>query len=94
MIRIDIREGKNGKYAWTCEGPLLSGLSRQPLLDACRALKLMGVDPRSHAGLFRKGRSKPDLFCTVECGSRYTVKEGDASGPKFAKFEEFPDRLR
>jgi len=73
------------------QGTSLRGLSHQPLLDACRAIKRMGGDPRARAGLFRKGRyGTPDLACTVAWGAGHTVAEDDVAPIRFEKFRPGP----
>jgi hypothetical protein len=67
----------------------ICGYSRQPLLDACRALKRMGVEPSEGIRVFRKGRSDFDLQTTVGFGSSQTVLETSKVGPRFVKFRPF-----
>jgi hypothetical protein len=59
MIRIEREvKGKNGKYRYRIpEYGLQSGPSRQPLLDACRAVLAMGGDPSREIGPFRELRA-------------------------------------
>ncbi len=88
MIRI-IRSaaGEGGKYLWTAAGTGVSGLSHQPLLDACRELKRMGYDPRRRIGMFRLGRDDFDLATTIGAGAELRIVE-DRGGPRFRKFED------
>lgn len=66
----------------------VSGKSRQPLLDACRAVKRAGGAPRRQIGLFRVGLSKPDIFTTVGFGASITVKqETTGSAPRFVPYK-------
>jgi hypothetical protein len=78
---------KASKWRWTCAELGLSGLSREPLLDACRAVKRMG-DQNQHRqiGLYRPGRDWSDLFCSVEVGTGLTVKENEKIGPVLVKW--------
>ena len=76
-----VRLGQNGNAS------TLEGYSRQPLLDACRELQRIGTPLTSPVGLFREGRSKPDLFCTVEAGAGLTVRE-DVT--RFCKWKPYP----
>ena len=84
MIRV-IRgaEVKPGIWAYSVARYGVEGRSRQPLLDACRQLKRMGVAMDERAGLFREGREQPDLTCRVGVGADLTV---DEAGPRFAKW--------
>jgi hypothetical protein len=75
-------QGVNG-----VDGDFVDGCSREPLLDACRKLKRMGVDPLSQIGLFHVGSSDWALRTTVGCGSSFTV---DNRTTRFKKFKEFP----
>ena len=77
FIRVQIGDAMNGHNKWYWEvalsaeaqGRPLSGVSRTPLLDACRAIKRMGGDANAIVGLFREGRDFPDMTCTVGAGS-------------------------
>lgn len=75
------------QWVWKVDQPALEGLSRQPLLDACRELKRIGVPPGVVCGLFRKGRDQPDLTCTVGSGAAVRV---DEAGPLFRKWAPHP----
>ena len=92
MIRVELGEEvhRRGKWRWSAGGGALSGLSRQPLLDACRALKRMGAAGDTVVGLFRAGRTIPDLTCRVRWGVRKTVNE---EGPWFKKWKPRPAEL-
>ena len=92
MIRVELGEEvhRRGKWRWSTGGGALSGLSRQPLLDACRALKCMGAAGDTFVGLFRAGRTIPDLTCRVRWGARKTVNE---EGPWFKKWKPRPADL-
>jgi hypothetical protein len=91
MIRVEIEEiaNRGGIYRYSAFGGAVEGCSRQPLLDACRQIKRMGGDPSARAGLFRAGRTKPDMVCTIEAGAALTVVENQTVGPRFGKFREF-----
>ena len=41
MIRVELGEEVkwHGRFRWTCPRYALSGISRQPLLDACREIQ-------------------------------------------------------
>jgi len=96
MIRVELGDEVKGqgkwryviKGLWNDGGDGMEHVSRTPLLDACRMLKSTGADTRRVVGLFRKGRSKPDLTCTVEAGAGVTVREDD--GPRFVKWNPYP----
>jgi hypothetical protein len=91
MLRIELGEEvkRRGRWAWSCAELGLSGVSHQPLLDACRAIKRMGGAPTQLAGLFRKGRSEADLSCVVGAGAGLTVREDQKIGPVFVKWRPF-----
>lgn len=85
MIRIEIeREVSPGIWAWVASiaGQTVGGRSRQPLLDACRALKRMGQDPATQIGLFWPGQPDWALRTTIGVGADLTVSE-PASGKGF-----------
>jgi hypothetical protein len=70
----------------------LSGKSRQPLLDACRQIKRargLTEEAQERAGLYRAGRSTPDLQCAVLVGANLSVTEPNQGRIHFAKFQEF-----
>jgi hypothetical protein len=58
----------------------IKGVSRQPLLNACRILKRMGVDGGGYCGLFRPGREDWDLRCKIGVGAELTVSDRAMSG--------------
>jgi len=89
MIEIEREEkSKKGRWAWQLRRrPEIRGLSREPLLDACRALKAMGEGTEWEIGLFRPGRSDWDLRTTVGHGADLTVAESQSA--RFAKFRKF-----
>jgi hypothetical protein len=72
----------------------VQGRSRQPLLDACRAIKRMGgLTGDRQIGLYREGRDKPDAICGLDWGAAHTVLETRTTGPRFAKWRALPDKL-
>src|SRR4051812_21316692 len=89
MIRVELGEeiNRRGKWRWTCPHYALRGVSRTPLLSACREIKSMGGGTVGIVGLFREARSTPDATCTVGWGARHTV---DEAGPRFAKWTAHP----
>jgi hypothetical protein len=89
MIRVELGEEieRQGKWRWTVPALSLSGISRMPLLDACREIKSMGGDPFQNVGLFREGMEQPDLSCRLDVGAAATVNE---DGPRFAKWTPHP----
>jgi hypothetical protein len=90
MIRVDIEEVQNrGVYRYRVAGTSVEGQSRQPLLDACRQIKALYGPSRQTAGAFRKGRSEPDHWCSVEWGAAHAVKE-DENGIRFVKYRPGP----
>ena len=91
MIKVELGEEvkRRGKWRWHCTvlGVTLGGVSRQPLLDACREIKRIGEDPAVRAGLFWQGRERPSLTCTVGTGAKLTVDE--TRTPVLAKWKAF-----
>ena len=89
MIRVELGEevNRHGRWRWTCPRYALRGVSRQPLLDACREIKSMGGDTALLVGLFREARSTPDMTCSVGCGASHSVRE-DVT--RFAKWAPHP----
>jgi hypothetical protein len=63
----------NVKYGW--QEFAVEGRSFQPLLDACRELKRMGVASTAEAALFREGATDWDLKTTIGYGASRTVDE-------------------
>jgi hypothetical protein len=93
LIRIDRgAEVSPGVWAYRVAGLPISGQSRQPLLDACRAIRRMGGDPAERACLFREGKVEADISCTVGWGAAHTVEERSAGNICFAKFKSFDPR--
>jgi len=75
MIKVQITgEPKgHGKFLWTVEGTPLCGLSRQPLLDACRVVSRLGAQDEATIGLYRG--DKLSMTCQVGYGRRVTIRE-------------------
>jgi hypothetical protein len=91
MIRIELgAEVSPGIWEYVVPSLHLCGKSRQPLLDACRQLERILGDTAEAAGLFREGRTIPDISCSISEGAGLTVAE-----PKngkiihFAKYRPF-----
>lgn len=83
MIRVNLgKEVAPGLFGYSIPSLGVSGKSRQPLLSACRDIK-------EHAGLFRRGRTIPDLHCSVTVGANTTVAEPSGTTIHFAKFQKF-----
>jgi hypothetical protein len=79
--------GRRGKYAWSVPALALRGISRTPLLDACRALKsLHGDTGRSYAAIYREGHDQWDMRCPVDFGAGLTVRDGGGQTPHFAPY--------
>lgn len=84
-----------GLFEWWVPGSDLRGRSRQPLLDACRALKSTGGDTSDECGLFREGNLVPDLSCTIGIGAGLAVEENlRGSAPYFRKFRQYNGPIR
>ena len=79
------------EYRGTYAGEAYSGFSREPLLEACRALKRMGADTADKVCLFRTGKSDWDLRCSVGWGAVHTVDEARTG---FAKWKPYPSVSR
>lgn len=91
-IRVELgaEVSRRGIFEYSVAGWPVHGRSRQPLLDdACRALKSMGARTEDEAGLFRAGRSIPDLTCRIGVGADLTVSEPSRGVCHFAKWREF-----
>jgi len=89
MIRVELIEKvrRRGKWRWIAIGTPLSGVSREPLLDACRKLAAVDIPTVTMVGLFRVGMSEPSLTCVVGVGAQLTVNE---DGPRFQKWKARP----
>ena len=88
MIRVEIIEEvrNRGTFRYCVPSLALEGQSRQPLLDACRQIKSLLGPTNQLAGLFREGRSEPDISCSVRWGAEHTVR--DDGRVRFAKYRE------
>jgi len=62
--------------------------SRQPLLDAARALLAEGIPPETPIMMRHQGSETISLRSTVGEAAKLTVKE-KPNGPKFQKWEPF-----
>jgi hypothetical protein len=83
------------EYRGEVEGRPYSGVSSQPLLDACRQIKRMGGDRRELCCLFYEGREDWILRVKVGVGAGMTVRDpSKGNGPRFIKFQEFPVAVR
>ena len=90
IIRIDLgAEVSPGIWEYTAPSLRVGGRSRQPLLDACRQLKSLCAPTAQLAGLFREGRSSPDLTCSVEVGAATTVSEPDRGSIRLVPYRSF-----
>jgi hypothetical protein len=94
IIRVEITgevssRHKASKWRWVVAEHGLGGLSRSPLLDACRAIKRMGGDyQRQQIGLYRNGRL--EMSCSLEIGADLDVRENAKEGPAFVKWNPSP----
>lgn len=91
MIEVEREENATGtKCRWHVRGrPKICGLSSEPLLAACRALKSMGEPDSTQIGVFRPGKTFFDLKTTVGYGASKTVEEGQRVGPRFVNYRPF-----
>lgn len=81
------------RYAWTVRGrPEIGGISREPLLSACRLLKSLGAATDETVAVFRPGHAEWDMRTTVGYGSSITVEESQKVSPRFKPYREFHDR--
>ena len=89
MFKVELIEEikKRGVFRYRVAGLPIEGQSRQPLLDACREIKRILGPTEQRAGLFREGRSSPDISWSVEWGAAHSV--GEFSGTRFVKYREF-----
>ena len=77
MIRIERGlEVAPGIWEYSIPSLRLFGKSRQPM---CRRIKAMGAGTGERVGIFRDGRSEPDMSCLVEVGAREPVSRGVAA---------------
>jgi hypothetical protein len=91
MIRVELGEGikRRGVFRYAVPSLRICGQSR---LDASREIKRMGGDTAELAGLFRPGRSAPDLTCRVRVSAGLMVEESPS--PHFAKFRPMLAEIR
>jgi hypothetical protein len=91
MIRVVRgREVQPARWEYAVPGYGVSGVSRQPLSDACRQLIAQGVDPKTAVGRFREGRDQPDLTSTVGAAAHLTVSDPDGGRIHFVPFRPWP----
>jgi hypothetical protein len=89
-IAIELgREVRPGIFAYRIPSLRAEGQSHQPLLDACRQIERILGDTETVAGLFREGRSVPDISCSVTEGAQLTVSEPSKGRIRSVKFREF-----
>ena len=82
-----------GIWEYSVPALALCGKSRQPLLDACRHIKLALGPTGARARLFRGASTVPDISCLVESGAVLTVKEPDKGRTiHFANYQAWTDR--
>ncbi len=94
-IAIELgREVRPGIFEYRIPSLRAEGQSHQPLLDACRQIEAILGDTETVAGLFREGRSAPDISCPVDKGAQLTVSEPSKSRIRFVKFREFDVTFR
>jgi hypothetical protein len=88
-------EGSPGIFEYRIPSLGIEGRSRQPLLDACRAINAqLGDCTGKIAAIYRKGRTEPDMRCPVEVGAAYTVEEPDRGRIRFRKYKPFDQATR
>jgi hypothetical protein len=83
------KEVRPGIFGYRIPSLRAEGQSHQPLLDACRQIKRILGDTETVAGLFREGRSVPDISCSVTEGAQLTVSEPSKGRIRLVKFREF-----
>ena len=64
--------------------------SRQPFLDAARALLLDGCDSVTILTMRHAGSDIDALRSTVGAAAKLTVEEGDRTAPSFRSWKAFP----
>jgi hypothetical protein len=89
-ITILVRSAKSSGYfeARVQGAELLLVTSRQPLLDAARALLAVGCDPEVVLEIRRPGATSWDLRAILRVAARLTVDEHN--GTRFAKWTPLP----
>jgi hypothetical protein len=83
-----VRPGEFQYELTGAEAPI-KGVSREPLLDACRILKSMGVDPALYCGLFRPGHEEWDLRCKIWVGAALVVTDRPSNRLRLEKYEPY-----
>jgi hypothetical protein len=80
--------GERGhRYRITHAGRVLVESSREPLLDACRALLAQGIPGRLE--MWRLGKAHPDAAVEIERGAGLTVAETAEHGPVFRRWRPY-----
>ena len=94
IVRVELGKEINNRSRWPWTVPQygLSGISHQPLLDACRKILDAGHDGEQMAGMFRQGKARPDLITrTIREAAALTVSEPDKGTIRFAKYKPWVD---
>lgn len=98
MIKVVVEGPATGtgfvpyRVDWFVQGrPQIKGLSQEPLLDACRQLKRMGLMDSTVVGLFSEGSDTWRMRTTVGYGAAHTVQE-TPNGPKFKPYRPHPGK--
>jgi hypothetical protein len=96
VIRVERgEEVRPGIWAWRVPAFALEGRSRQPLLDACRAIQRTGgVSAEERVAKYREGHDEPDMVCPLDVGAATTVSEPDRGVIHFAPFRTFEAAIR
>jgi hypothetical protein len=92
MLAIRIKPAGKGQFDYTVHGSTVQGRSRHPLLDACRQLKSMGVDPATLVALFH-GEASNQWTVRTTVGKGAELMVGDppsGGGPLFVKYSKHP----
>ena len=82
------------EYQGTVSGRDFKGISRQPLLDACRQVKsILGEadTPGIRVGVEREGRPGIYISCNLEWGAAHTIVESYSDGMRVLKYHKFSD---
>jgi hypothetical protein len=81
VIRVERGSEVKGRpgvfpYRATARGVEISGLSRTPLLDACRQIKPLLSDTAGvSCAIYREGMAEADLTCGLDWGAAHSVRE-------------------
>ena len=103
MIKVIITGPPSGagffpyRIDWWSEGrPQFVGVSKQPLLDACRQLKAYGLMDDTVVGLFDENQYRDEwrLRTTVGYGAKQTIREDAGTGPRMVPFRPMPEHAR